>query len=87
MAKLRLILALSVTLILFGFSFSSATESSNDINQWVAVDIPAQGQAGGWFLAHDSDILHLALVDDGVLYAAVSDTVNRVYRSNDGGFS
>ncbi len=55
--------------------------------KWTKVDIPAEGNAGGWTLAHNSDIQHLTMADDGTLYASVSGLTYTLYQSKDAGSS
>ncbi len=54
---------------------------------WTKVNIPTQGEAGGWGLASGSDIRHLTASPDGTLYAAVTGLTYTLYRSTDNGVS
>jgi hypothetical protein len=87
MAKSRPIIALLLTFGLLGVpSIAPAVGASNEAI-WSQVNIPAGGEAGGWVLAEGSDVRHLALADDGTLYASVDGLGYTLYRSGDGGYS
>jgi hypothetical protein len=87
MAKSRPIIALLLTFGLLGVpSIAPAIGASNEAI-WSQVNIPAGGEAGGWVLAEGSDVRHLALADDGTLYASVDGLGYTLYRSGDGGYS
>lgn len=87
MAKLRFILALLVTVSLFGVqSFAPASGAAGEA-AWSQVDVPADGDDGGWVLAGSSDVTHLALAADGTIYAAVDGLSHTLYWSGDGGYS
>jgi len=87
MAKSRLILALLLTLGLFGISSVAPAAGAADEARWSQVSIPAGGEARGWLLADGSDIRHLALAADGTLYACVDGLTYTLYKSIDGGYS
>jgi len=72
MAKSRLILALLLTLGLFGISSLAPAAGAADEARWSQVSIPAGGEARGWLLADGSDIRHLALAADGTLLPALT---------------
>ncbi|MCR4392875.1 MAG: hypothetical protein NUV31_00730 [Dehalococcoidales bacterium] len=60
-----------------------------DSLKWSEVDIPAQGQSGGWVLAEGSDIQVLTRGPDGTLYCSAnpSGTSYRLFKSIDEGKS
>jgi hypothetical protein len=51
------------------------------------VNIPTEGEAGSWVLAHGSDIRHLTMAGDGSLYAYGKGLPYTLYKSTDGGHS
>ncbi|OGN94537.1 MAG: hypothetical protein A2Y89_07645 [Chloroflexi bacterium RBG_13_51_18] len=53
--------------------------------RWTRVDIPAEGEAGGWVLAGGSDIQHLTMAADGTLYAYGKGLTFTLYKSTDRG--
>jgi hypothetical protein len=53
--------------------------------RWTRVDIPTEGEAGGWTLANSSDIKHLTAAADGTLYAYGEGLTYTLYKSVDGG--
>jgi len=81
MAKLT---ALGILLILGLLGSALTVSAASDIAEWLEVNIPAEGRAGGWGLAPGSDIAHLSLAA-GVLYANKLDGESRLMRSDDGG--
>lgn len=63
--------------------------ASTDAVRWSPVNLPSEGQSGGWVLAKGSDILHLTRAGDGVLYcyANPAGTNQRLFKSADNGIS
>ncbi len=84
----RLILV-SGLISLLGFPAISPAPASaaDDAVVWTKVNIPTQGEAGGWGLADGSDIRHLTAAPDGTLYAACTGLLYTLYRSTDNGSS
>jgi len=58
-----------------------------DIVKWSRVNIPTNGEAGDWGLAHGSDVQHLTLASDGTLYAYGKGLSYTLYKSTDNGIS
>jgi hypothetical protein len=61
--------------------------SVNDAVKWTRFNIPAEGSAGGWALAHGSDLQHLTRAFDGTLYAYGKGLTYTFYKSINGGDS
>ena len=61
--------------------------ASSDTVKWARVDIPTEGEAGGWVLADDSDIRHLTMAVDGTLYAYGKSLTYTLYKSTNGGYN
>ena len=57
--------------------------------KWTRVNIPAEGEVGGWVLAEDSNVKHLTTAADGTLYvyANPSGTNYTLFRSANAGHS
>jgi len=65
----------------------ASTSAMTDEVRWFNVNIPTEGEAGGWVLASGADIHHLILTANGTLYcyATPSGTTYRLFKSaNDG---
>jgi len=54
--------------------------------KWTKVNLPAEGEAGGWALAEGSDIRCLTLASDGTMYACGDGLTYTLLISNDGGY-
>ncbi len=78
-----LLLSLSVSTFSNGRTVASPEEV-----RWSRVNTPAEGVAGNWILARNSNIQHLTLASDGTLYcyARPSGTINTLFKSTDGGY-
>lgn len=63
------------------------TGASTAEPRWTRVEIPAEGEAGGWTLADGSDVRHPTLAADGTLYACGKGLTYSFYKSEDGGKS
>ncbi len=61
--------------------------ASPEAVKWTKVNIPAEGEAGGWVLADGSDIQHLTMAADGTLYAYGKGLTYTLYKSTDGGLN
>ncbi|MBN2075995.1 MAG: WD40 repeat domain-containing protein [Dehalococcoidales bacterium] len=63
--------------------------AADDILSWKRVPAPLEGDAGGWVLAEDADIMCLEISDDGTLYchANPSSTTQTLFKSVDNGIS
>lgn len=90
MAKARLALRL---FLLFGiagvFTHASPVFSTPDEVNWSRANIPTEGVPGGWVLARNSDVKHLAITTDGTLYgyANPSEVSHTLFKSTNGGLS
>jgi hypothetical protein len=86
MAKLTLLLSLTllVSIPIFGLTQSAAV--SADEVKWSRVNIPAEGNAGDWLLANGSDVQHLTMSANGTLFAYAPGLTYTFYRSTDGGY-
>jgi photosystem II stability/assembly factor-like uncharacterized protein len=74
-------------LVVVGLLFSAvAVAAETDVAEWAEVNIPAEGKAGGWGLAPDSDLSRLSLAA-GAIYVNKLDGESRLMRSEDGGIS
>jgi photosystem II stability/assembly factor-like uncharacterized protein len=82
----RLVLLFSIT---SGFMHASPSFSAPDEVEWSRVNIPTEGVPGGWVLARNSDVKHLAVTTDGTLYAYANPpgTNQTLFRSTDGGLN
>jgi photosystem II stability/assembly factor-like uncharacterized protein len=83
MAKVA-VLTLGLLLLL---GFTSPVLAELDSVKWSNVNTPTQGKPGGWVLASGSDIQHLTMASDGVLYAYGKGLTYTLYQSTDGGYS
>jgi photosystem II stability/assembly factor-like uncharacterized protein len=83
---IRLILLSSLVSLI---AHASPVFSTPDEVEWSRVNIPTEGNPGGWVLAKNSDIKHLTITADGTLYAYAnpSGTPQTLFRSTDGGLS
>ncbi len=77
---------LAVMLPILNGYMSQVTASPEPL-RWMKVNTPTDGEAGDWVLAGDSDINHVALAGDGMLYASLQGLTYTLYRSTDGGLS
>src|SRR4030042_2328260 len=64
-------------------------KAADDILSWKRVPVPLEGDAGGWVLADDADIMCLEMGSDGSLYchATPSGTTHTLFKSVDDGRS
>jgi len=85
MAKVKFALGLVVLLGLL--SPTCPVFASPDVVKWSKFNIPTEGKAGDWGLAHDSDVQHLTLASDGTLYAYGKGLSYTLYKSTDNGIS
>lgn len=84
----RLVLIVLVWLVAAVLSpVGSASAASGDEAKWSGVNIPAEGQAGGWMLAQGSDIQHVTMAVDGTLYAYGKGLSYTLLKSVDDGYS
>jgi photosystem II stability/assembly factor-like uncharacterized protein len=83
-AVFRVIITL-VIFACFGTFISVPRVSAAEAAKWARVNIPAEGEAGGWTLANGSDIRHLALAPDGTMYAYGAGLPCTLLKSTDGG--
>jgi len=79
-----------LSVFLFGLTVIPANiqvTATPDVNTWSSLDIPEDGEAGGWVMADGSDIRHLIITDDGTLYcyANPSGTDRTLFKSTDNG--
>jgi len=87
MAKSGPIIVLIVLLCLFNLvSFTPVITFPEEV-RWHQENIPLEGEDGGWLLAEGSDVRHLAITDDGALYACIDGLDYTLFRSTDGGYS
>lgn len=85
MAKLEAV-ALGL-LLLAWLSLTAPAVASPDLVKWSRVNIPTDGEAGGWGLALGSDVRHLTMTTDGTLYAYGKGLSYTLYKSTDQGHS
>ena len=85
MAKVKFAVGLVVLLGLL--SPTCPVFADPDIVKWSRVNIPTNGEAGDWGLAHGSDVQHLTLASDGTLYAYGKGLSYTLYKSTDNGIS
>ena len=87
--KICVLVAGLIPLVCFNITLIPAHKvaASDDAVKWTRVNIPTEGEAGGWGLAEGSDIQHLTLASDGNLYACVEGLTYTLYNSTDGGVS
>jgi photosystem II stability/assembly factor-like uncharacterized protein len=83
MAKLT---ALGILVVVGLLGSAVAVTAETDMAEWSESIIPAEGKAGGWELAPDSDLSILSLAA-GVIYVNKLDGDSRLMRSEDGGLS
>jgi photosystem II stability/assembly factor-like uncharacterized protein len=74
-------------LLLILSSFTTPAAASPDLLEWSRVNVPADGEKGDWGLGWGSDIQHLAIANDGTLYACGRGLDYTLYSSDDGGHS
>ncbi len=67
--------------------FASPALADPDTVKWSRVNIPTQGKSGGWVLASGSDVQHLTVASDGILYAYGKGLTYTLYQSTDQGYS
>jgi photosystem II stability/assembly factor-like uncharacterized protein len=86
MAKLKFAIGLVVLLSLLG---STVVVAAPDEVEWSRVNIPTEGRLGDWVLGSGSDVQHLTLAINGILYgyADPSGASNTLFKSIDGGYS
>ena len=87
MTKPGSIIVLIVLLCLFNLVSVSPVITFPEEVRWHQENIPLEGENGGWLLAEGSDVRHLAITDDGALYAYVDGLDYTLFRSADGGCS
>lgn len=87
MAKPGSIIVLIVLLCLFNLVSVTPVITFPEEARWHQENIPLEGENGGWLLAEGSDVRHLAITDDGALYAYVDGLDYTLFRSTDGGCS
>jgi photosystem II stability/assembly factor-like uncharacterized protein len=86
----RIIFFFSIVIIIFFLSLFGVTPNPTlgtapEVLKWTTVNIPTEGVAGGWVLAHGSDIQHLTAAADGTLYAYAKGLTYTLYKSTNGG--
>lgn len=83
---IRLILLLSLVGLI---ARTSPALSAPDEVTWSRVNIPTEGNPGGWMLAKGSDVKHLTMATDGSLYtyANPSGVSHTLFKSTDDGYS
>ncbi len=90
MAK-RVLAGIVITVLAAPFLIGSYPPTSAAVptpkNYWIEVPSPREGEDGGWVLAEGSDITSIALSSNGTLFAAAAGTGNRLYKSDDGGYT
>ena len=65
-----------------------AVAAAADEAEWAEVNLPSEGEPGGWVLAEDADILHLTRDIKGKLYAGADvDGADTLFKSEDEGCS
>jgi photosystem II stability/assembly factor-like uncharacterized protein len=67
------------------FTGKMPVDAAASSNRWYKVNIPAEGEAGGWALANGSDIRLLTAAADGTLYAYAAGLNYTLLKSTDGG--
>jgi len=82
LTTITIILLLNFTV----FSPHPVLTATPEVLRWTRVDIPAEGEVGGWALASGSDIKHLTAAADGTLYAYGEGLTYTLYKSTDRGF-
>jgi photosystem II stability/assembly factor-like uncharacterized protein len=82
LATLIIIILLNFTV----FTLRPALTAAPEALRWTRVDIPTEGEVGGWTLANGSDIKHLTTAADGTLYAYGEGLTYTLYKSTDSGF-
>ncbi|GAF85551.1 unnamed protein product, partial [marine sediment metagenome] len=89
MAKKKHLLALILLLSLLGSTTATATTATQEMAEWFTVNTPTDGKSGNWALAAGSDIQHLVMAIDGIIYAGAnpSGTSYTLFKSTDDGFS
>ncbi|MBN1160676.1 MAG: hypothetical protein JXA17_01845 [Dehalococcoidales bacterium] len=84
------VISITTLIIVFLLNFTVFTPrpaftASPEALRWTRVDIPTEGEAGGWALANGSNIKHLTAAVDGTLYAYVEGLSFTLYKSTDRG--
>ena len=80
-------LGLVLLLCLLG-SMTTPAVAAADEAEWSEVNLPTEGEPGGWVLAEDADILHLTRDIKGKLYAGADvDGADTLFKSEDEGHS
>ena len=74
-------------LLLAWLSLTAPAIANPDLVKWSRVNIPTDGEAGGWGLASGSDVQHLTMATDGTLYAYGKGLSYTLYKSADQGYS
>ena len=87
MAKPGSIIVLIVLLCLFNLVSVTPVITFPEEVRWHQENKPLEGEDGGWLLAEGSDVRHLAITDDGALYACIDGFDYMLFRSTDGGCS
>ena len=87
MAKIKTVAGLLLLLSLSLANLTNAAVASSDEAKWYRVNIPTEGKAGNWMLADGSDVQHLTMAIDGILYACGKGLPYTLYQSTDGGYS
>ncbi|MFC1917775.1 hypothetical protein ACFLXH_03885 [Chloroflexota bacterium] len=83
---LSLILALMLSPFTMLFP-QNTTLAATDTVKWSRVNIPTEGDGGDWVLAANSDIKHLHMATDGILFAYGEGLTLTLYRSENGGYN
>jgi len=86
-AKIKSIAGLLLLLSLSLANLTNTAAASSDEAKWYRVNIPTEGKAGNWVLADGSDVQHLTMAIDGILYAYGKGLTYTLYQSTDGGYS
>ena len=68
-----------------GFFNNPKANAATEAARWTKVNIPAEGEAGGWALANGADIKHLTLAADGTLFAYGAGLAYTLLKSTNGG--
>lgn len=93
MSKKRIAVLAPILVLLLSLLGLSLTPVSGgavpEVLRWSRVNIPREGETGGWALAGGSNLRHLAMAGDGTLYvyANPSGTGYTLFKSSDAGKS
>ena len=79
------IVSLVIVSVFSAFVNVTPADAATSANRWYKVNIPAEGEAGGWVLANGSDIRLLTAAADGTLFAYAAGLDYTLLKSTDGG--